>query len=372
MKKWIIGLVMLVLCGIGIRADAAPRSIVGGTAECDLAFSGCQGSPPLSYLTLCVGGGTCPIRTSFSYTDSTRFWGATSNLSGQCRTSINGGVNWSACTTQPFAGAGGSEQYAGTGNGGVVVSSDNVGGECTIRLSTDNATSWNTVFTDTGISCVTGTNEGQYLYCLLNGRCELNVSNSSGTYITYVSLDYGVTWIKAVVTGSDLVAGNHAGVSWNGVAGIMSPVATNSLSASSWAEVFPAVVWSESAIWGSVGTCWGHLVFNSVGYAICHNGVTYQRRSAAGTVPLSFVLPGAIVAASQGGVAFQIGGGVYVIGTLLDGVSSGLFISQDNFGTFSQIGTIGFNSRGGNAFVANGCGYFTVGVSPNEIFGKVC
>ena len=91
MKKLLIGLVVTLVCMVGIPKSEAITRIVGLSSECDTTLSGCNPTP--STITL-LGDG--PFLSQPSLTDSTRFWGSLPIVS-DCRTSTGTGKFGKIC-----------------------------------------------------------------------------------------------------------------------------------------------------------------------------------------------------------------------------------------------------------------------------------
>lgn len=367
MKKLFMTLVVGILLSIGIPQAEAIRSIVGTQVACDTTFSGCQ-AIPLKMTTLCTI--SCVQQSSFSFTNSSRFWGTNTSGVGICKTSTDGGATWPACTAQPFT-TGNREFYAGAADGSVIAIGTPTGpNTCTIKRSTDNGASWTTVFTVVQ-QCTAGAFEGQRLYCLSDGRCEF-VGTDGSTFTIFRSADSGNSW-AAGETGTGGNCG-YTNVAWDGNAGILPSEATGCGGGNiAKAGVAAADSWTTSVVWdGSQGDCWGAVVYNGVGRALCAT-TNIQMRSSAGALVSSFTLPGATNLIDNGGIGVGFKTNVlYVVAQQASPSSIGVWVSQDNLVTFNLIGVFsgGGTTRGGNVFVANGCIYVTAG-SPS-LFGKIC
>ena len=375
-KNLLIGLMIVVLCGIGIQADGAVVSkIVGLVGECDTTNPGCS-SIPLSITTLCTVN--CPLRTSFSYTNSSRFWGSQGGGgAGLCTTSTDGGATWSDCISQAFPLGGGQEEYAGASDGSVIaVGIAAPGATCTIKRSTDNGANWGIVFTEAATDCRHGAFEGQQLYCLSDGRCEyINTLGGSSLRI-FRSSDNGQNWVDTTV--GAITATGQVGAAWDGSAGII-PSEQNGVG--NQAGVGVGDIWSVSAGWaGTEGNCWGSLTYNGAGLAVCQSsGATpdgrYTTRTSVGTLVKSLTLPSALITSvDAGGVALGYATNVmYVVATLQAAAGIGVWVTRDD-NTFTQIGNIGVGGaiRGGNAFKANGCIYITTSGGGVVRFAKIC
>lgn len=363
MKRWITGLLLvLFMCLPALKSDAVTvQTIVGSQVNCDTALTGCQ-SFPSSVSILCTGA-TCPIRSSFSYTNTTRFWGN----GATCLTSTDSGATWGACTTDPYSIATYTlETVFGASDGSVIAVATRTGPfECNITRSTNNGTSWTQVFTDGAVDCRSGGLEGQRGYCLADGKCIYIAGvNSSALYRIYKSSDNGQTW----VLDSTGAAGNpvsYSGAAWNGSSGIGIPQITGG--GTTKATVAVANVWTSSADWPNVGDCWGAVVNNGLENAICYGGAGYTVRSGTGALIANITLPGALALIDSGGVGYGYStNNLYILATKPTEV--GVYLSRDNLATFAQIGSFSGSVRGGNMFTTNGCIYF----STLQRFGKIC
>jgi len=369
MKKLIeVGIIGLLLL-IGVQKSDAVFKIVGTQGACDTTASGC--SPiPLNITTLCIV--TCPLRSSFSYTSSSRFWASKDGSVGACFTSINGGVTWANCTTQAFTAGSGGESYAGASDGSVIAVGTDT--DCIIRRSTDNGTSWTTVFTEVASACHAGGQPGQYLYCLSSGLCEY-VTNQAGTAKIYRSSNNGQSWTAGTTgTGGNCTI---AGAQWDGSAGVMqseNPTCGGGNVAKTWVAV--GDIWTDSVTWdGTQGHCWTPVVYNNVGRVICNNGTTGLRvYEASAALVAAITLPNSLDALDAQGPAVGFATNImYIVGFNSTGTSISVWVSRDNLVTFVKIGDLGGGGagpRGGNMFKANGCIYITTGLTP--MFGKIC
>jgi hypothetical protein len=359
----IIGLLLLV----GAPKSDAIIKIVGGQAACDTAFTGCF-SVPLTVTNLCVSAvSLCPIRASASFTSSTRFWGTINSIAG-CSTSTNSGVTWGACTAQPFS-SGAKEHYAGAADGSVIAVAQ-VAGNCVVKRSVNNATSWSTVFTYvTSAGCGGANTGGTLLKCLSNGTCEMPFVNT-GTQFCHVleSTDNGQNWSS--ITAFSGCIDIPAGSAYNGTNGIVSSQVTGGTS-----TILNTVSgfggWTKSAAWGvGAGDCWGSVIYNGTAHSICFSVTNYTMNSPAGVLELNMIIPGVSAVADTGGLAFSVGtNNLYVLAGISGTSRSGLWITQ-NGSTFILLATNPLNTgvREGDTFFANGCIYFAA----NSIFQKIC
>jgi len=367
MKKYILALLVSLMMVAGISYSAVPSKIVGLSGECDTTNAGCI-PIPLILTTLCTA--SCPIRSSFSYTSSSRFWGASSGAVGACQTSIDGGITWGGCTTQAFSSGSGGESYAGASDGSVIAIGS-ITGTCTIKRSIDNAANWTTVFTDAN-ACFLPGQPGQNLWCLSDSRCEYQMNNG-GTARVYRSSDNGANWVQGTTgTGGNCTI---VGTQWDGSAGIM-PSENTGCGGGNIAKTWVAAadVWTDSVTWtGAQGDCWTPVVYNSTGRVICNAGAALTMYSSAGASVAVLILPTSLVGLDSQGPAW--GWATNTLYIAAQNVTTGIdvHVSRDNLVSFTKLGTFtggGAGPRGGNMFAANGCIYVTTGLTP--MFGKVC
>jgi hypothetical protein len=375
MKKLLIGLILIALCGLGVKADAAaPSSIIGLSGECNLAFTGCN-AIPLTLTVMCTV--SCPRYTAPSFIDSTRFWGSMLGGSPNCVTSTDSGATWAGCTTQPFT-SGAKEHYAGASDGSVIAIAD-TGALCTVKRSTDNGATWPTVFTSAfgaGEGCGGSTNGGYLLICIANGECSFPyINNSPQTCDLLGSTDNGQTWAFLTVGLTGCVMG-HSGAAYDGTDGIMSPNAPSGGTSLSLNTVIGLGGYAKSAVWPvAANTCWGNVAYNGLPHGICFGtSNSYELRSAAGVLETTFTLPGVLVLSNSGGLGVSIGPNtLYVIAqkTTPSG-AVGFWVTRDNGASFGLLGSTGAigGMREGTAYFAHGCVFASFGTTP--VFTKVC
>jgi hypothetical protein len=297
-------------------------------------------------------------------------WGGLSS----CKTSIDGGVTWGDCTTQPFS-SGGKESYAGTADGSVIGTA-RVGVDCFIKKSIDNGTSWATKFTAAGEACGGGTTGPTWVSCFFDGSCVFVYKNASDLGKVVRSTDNGESWstIFTGVASTRLIqASSYAspnsvvvqaeGVGWRNVSGSSSS-------------------YINSVAWAAGSSCWGAYILNGTAFGVCYSGAgsIYQiRNSLTGALVFSPTLPGAIALGNVGGVALGYGSSVvYTLATWqpVSGLAPiGIYVSRDSGATYTLLGlsNVTVNSMREGDFWAhptNGCLYFSAGLTP--MFGKIC
>lgn len=369
MKKllsiWLCSLFVLM---VGGSINAAPVTVVGTQSECDTTNTGCQ-PIPLTVTNLCVNaGGLCPIRAAQSFTDTTRFWG-TINSVGACSTSTDGGATWGACTTQPFS-SGAKEHYAGASDGSVIAVAQ-VAGNCVIKRSINNGSTWTTVMTYATTSGCGGANTGgTLLKCLSNGTCEMPFINTATQFCHVLeSIDNGQNWSSITPIASCI--GAPSGSAYNGTIGIVSYQTTGATTAVlNTTSGFGG--WVKSAAWGvGAGDCWGSVIYNGAAHSICFSATNYTMNSTAGTLELNMILPSVLAVADDGGLAISLGtNNMYVFATMsIAGAHSGIWVTRDG-SSFTLIATNPANTgmREGDVFLSNGCIYFAI----SSMFGKIC
>ena len=375
MRLALAGLLLLLLA-VPVHA-ASVQSIAGGALACPASNTNCF-PIPLTLTPLCTAISVCPKNTSFSYTNSSRFWGV-DPVAQTCRTSTDGGAVWGNCTTQPFTPAI-SMMIAGAPDGGVIAVGSVAGPVCTFRRSTDNGSNWTTVFTQ-AVDCSESANNGTWLYCLADSRCEsIHPGVVSGTVNRiYRSSDNGVTWgIGETSTNTWIAIDGSA--AWNGLAGF-----AHTVNASARAFTANSDLWANSAIWPAGPTqCSAPVIYNGNPYGLCFdNSVpTYRLYDTSGTVFSTLTLPNANLTGTAPAVALApFGNSLYVIATLGRNPTPcggglcpiGIWLSRNNLVSFELIATTADavnNATTGNAFYANGCIYFSSGTT--IMFGKIC
>lgn len=362
----------LLWCSAPLNSQAAVTHILRGELACDPANPNCV-SIPLTFTVLCSA--TCPFRSSFSFSDSNRFWGASGTGVGSCITSTDGGITWPACDSQPFV-TGANELYAGASDGSVIAASTTTGPTtCTISRSTNNGTSWGVVFTSL-VNCNPGGQEGQYLYCLSSGVCELATNDASGQlYRIFRSSDNGQNW--SIGETGDSFCTAAAGSSWNGSVGIMigmNPGCGGGGNQKSF--LAGGDVWAVSTVWsGTQGDCWGTVIYNGGGRILCQSSGAapdsrYTLRTSTGAPSASLTLPGALLTSiDAGGIAIgPFTDTLYVFASRATDI--GVWVSRDNLSTFALLASTPGVMRGGNIFYSGGCVYATY-AGPAR-FGKIC
>lgn len=366
MKKLLVSIAVLIMCGIGIQADAvAPSKIVGLNSECDTNNTGCV-AIPLTLSTLCTA--SCPASSQPSLTDTNRFWGS---LVQTCRTSTDGGTTWGNCGTQPFAG--GTISVAGAADGGVLAAGTPVA-DCLIRRSTDNGSNWVTITTVIGVNC-NAAGYGSLLRCRSDGNCILPFYNSTaGNCLIYTSSDSGASW-NTGVAGIVCSIADAVSTTWDGVTGVVVSRA-HAGSQQSWSTT--GGVWGISANWPINFTCTGSMILNGVIRSICRSVAdgSWQMKNAAGVTQSTVTFPGANSAANSGPLTVSIGTGVvYAFVPFFQGgpLPIGVYVSRDSgttFGLAASTPTTTNSMNGGDAYFHNGCIYVSAGTVPH--FFKVC
>lgn len=364
MKK-ILYLVLLFMMLSVPNSDSAFK-IIGVSVECDTSFAGCI-PIPLSPTLLCSV--SCSNLTSPSFTDSNRFWGT---IGTGCRTSLNGGMTWVACTTQPLS-SGAQEQYAGAEDGSVIAIGQ-VATTCTVKRSTDNGANWTTVYTapSTAIICGGAISGGSRLKCLSDGRCTFATSNGSTNFpVVLESEDNGQTWVSSSFGSAGT---NPISFAWNGGVGIGTANTLRSLK-------YTAGSWGQGAAgFAGCGTISGSVVYNSAAYGLCKDptvaSTAVRLMTPDGVLFKTLTLPGAQTGVGVGILAFGWATNVIYVVTAVNTSPQalGVWVSKDNGASFTLIyqtpTTTNSMQANSDIFAANGCIYFSGGVS--AVFVKIC
>ncbi|NRH21551.1 hypothetical protein HOO68_05930 [Candidatus Gracilibacteria bacterium] len=290
---------------------------------------------PLAISTLCTVGvneSTCPLTFHPSWTDGDRFWGVTGSVGAfACVTSSDVGLTWQQCPTLPFV-AKQAQNIAETSNGNIVAVGD-VSSVCQIRLSTDAAVSWTTVFNGT-VPCTIAA-KAQSLYCQpTTGQCDFGLISGGNGFI-YRTTDNGLTWSEtAMGAGVSVTSG---GIAFDGNSGIIG----GDPAFGARALVAAGNVWGVSSPWGISSLLRGTpLLFGgATPQMISQNGAVneYHRTDGNGTLiqvlgTLPFGLPGF----SQGlRCLYWDGSMYYCFGATT--IGSGIWVTTDNFVSFITL-----------------------------------
>lgn len=332
---------VLVVAFPKISESITVNSVVGVAATCDLSDTDCLPFPSVVSQTCSnlVNPATCPTVFHPSWVDSNRLWGVSGSIGGgnfECVTSTNQGLTWNTCTTQPWS-IGQQHQVASTENGNLISVAD-IAGTCTIRLSTDNAASWATVFTNPGVQCAMGV-RAQIVYCQRDvEQCDVGNTLSGLSARLHRSIDNGVTWTVSA-PGDALLAPTLGGIEFNGEQGIFG---SDGMGAGLKAVVSTGNVWVGSSAWSPSALDRGTpLLFNQVStQVISQNGATsvYHRTDENGTLIQSISPPGVLGALGAGLRAiFYRTGMYYVVGPGTTGEV--IWLTRDDFATFVTLFT---------------------------------
>jgi hypothetical protein len=370
MKKILLTLLLLILTSVSYGATV--NKIVGLNADCGNA---CQ-PIPLNVTVLC--NSNCPLRSAPSFTNEQRFWGS---FGSGCRTSIDGGITWLDCPTQPFN-SGGMEQYAGTADGAVIgVAALSSPARTSIKRSVDNGVTWNTVYEDTA-NRLTSLNSGNSkVRCFLNEYCFIaGVDAVDNHYFVLESTNNGQTWSVAF-TKSNNVGGFNGDLyaisikDFRDHTVIASP--SNSYSTTTRGIMKIGNVWNSTAFLnsGSV-TCWGSFIFNDTPYGMCYDTQRRIINLITGLVEKSPTFNPDIFAAADGGMSYGYNSTtIYSLQQVLVNsvVRTGIYVSKDSGSSFVKISHVDTNGLREADFwkhPINGCLYWSGGTS--IVFGRIC
>jgi len=354
-------LAFLLLCMTGgilpSSASSQPVSIgaiYGAQIGCDPTFPGCH-APPLTLTVLCnqfVVNVNCPKTFHPSWIDNERFWGSDGT---NCVTSANGGVNWSTCAVQPFAGT--VTHVASTTNGNIVAVSS-VAGTCTIKLSINNGSSWATQFTDAN-QCLPIASASQMVRCQpSSGQCDYVFASPGVTTRTYRTVDNGNSWVQSntasavVQSATSMVFDTSSGIAGGSVSiGTREALATGG----SWGV---SNAWTGSNNYGGATAA----LWSGTSTLFAYEGVAlvYRRLDSIGSVLKSFTPVGARVTGFPSITCFQLSSFVaYCAGEVPAGTQA-IWISQDDLTTFTLLTSNAQVAGRATFFIVNGAVYISI------------
>lgn len=364
-KKSLISVLTIIVCILAVKADAVVR-IVGASTECDTTNAGCN-PIPLTVTTLCTV--SCTRLSSPSFTDANRMWGTdTSN----CRTSIDGGVTWTNCASNPDAAS--LYNYESSPDGGVLAAGlTNGGTRCKIYKSTNNAVSWANVFDEAIVNCGGPANGGTMMKCGTNGVCAL-VFASAGTAETILSTDNGDSWARTALTA---ISYTPISLVFDGSLGFSTPISSDGFS--NFKAFNYSGGWTLSTVWPSLTRCWPSIILNSAGSSVCQTGgtgISYTVRGPTGTLLNTITLPGANPSANAGMIGISTGGNNLYLITSDDSARVSVWATANGLTSASLVkiftGTaVAGMTNQADANFRNGCIYFSAGTA-TPIFAKIC
>lgn len=170
---------------MGAAPSKAIDKVIGVSSECNIALSGCR-PIAVTVTVLCINSINCPEQLSVDPSNSIRLYGINSP---NCVKSINAGVLWSQCISQPPTNGGTLTGIAATKNG-TVISVASTASVCTIGRSTNSTVSWSTVYS-TGPVC--SGDPGQSVVRCVEVTCVIGTNQSSRPGVL-ISIDDGETW----------------------------------------------------------------------------------------------------------------------------------------------------------------------------------
>ena len=233
-----VGLLLLVMF-LGMLYSQniyAVNTIVGASAQCDTAISTCNLQFLNSIFLRCDGNtapnvNKCPQNFSVDPTNALHILG---NPSNGCVLSVDGGLTFVNCTTNPPSGGGTIGHYAIT-SVGTYLAMSNSGVNCIIGRSVDNAVSWSTVYNSTVAGNCVGDNRSSNIKCASGGSCLFYGRTSAGNQtVILVSTDDGQSWVSVFNT-VGLYGLSGTTLYWDGTNGVilMDTAANTSLSTTS-------------------------------------------------------------------------------------------------------------------------------------------
>jgi hypothetical protein len=376
MKKILLTLLLLILVFVSQSNSAVVNKIVGLNADCGNA---CQ-PIPLNVTVLC-NDVSCPLLTAPSFTDEQRFWGSSGST---CKTSINGGITWLNCPTQPFS-SGGTEYYAGTADGAVIgVARLSFPNEISIKRSVDNGVTWNTVYED-ATNLLSGGSTSK-VRCFLDGYCfVVDRDVASFRFFVLESTDNGQTWSVAFTKNNNDPPGINNGdlravqiKNFIDHTVVASP--SNSYNNITRGMMKTNNVWNVTSLLGSGAvTCWGSFVFNNTPYGMCYDTQRRIVNLTTGLVEKSPTFDPPIYSGSgaeQGGMSYGYNSTtIYSLQQVVIGgfTNTGVYVSKDSGSSFVKIFNVNTNGLREADFwkhPINGCLYWSGGFS--IVFGRIC
>lgn len=339
--------------------------------------------PPLNTFILCQGGvPTCTRIMTPDWSNSQRWYG--SNQSN-CRISVNGARTWSNCPSNPSSTAT-YNHYAVTNKGTVLAAGNDSGGTVLrIRRSTDQATTWTTVYNAAPVD-VASIYQNQRFHCAATiSLCTFLFRDPGNNIISLTSTDDGQTWTVNASIGTSNVTTAHTSFANTGAIGQWGVLSADGFS-NFRAALWNGATWTLSPIWPSTGggLCRWNFVLNGSRRSICHvggTGTTYEQRDENGTViPGSSFTLSNVPSDNGGNSGLSISvrpSGIWMIRGTTAG-RTGVWASLDGGASFNQIfetDTAGFGiNQVGSIFEGlDGCIYASwLAGSSNETVIKIC
>lgn len=242
---------------------------------------------------LCDEPSFCSRIITPDWTDQNRFYGSNGI---ECRISENKGRTWRNCPSNPSTTA--YFHYAVTRSGFVLAAAnDNGGTEIRIRRSTDQARTWNTVYSSIPVDTGTYSLNGRLRCSRTTDVCTLLYFNGS-TPNELISNDQGATWALNPfgAIGTVIQQDSHLSFANNATGAIYGPKSSNGFSDNR-SLTWNGTNWVRSSIWPTTagGQCNWTYIDNGLNRAICHvgsSGTTYEVRDQNGSILNTFSMPG--------------------------------------------------------------------------------
>lgn len=379
MKKYIVGVLVVLASLIGIVSSEAVVKQVGMTGQCNTDLVGCRPIPVAS--TLCLNPSTCARTTASDPSDSNIFYGTDST---NCRKSVNGGVTWANCTANPSTVA--LPHYAVAVDGEVLAAGNGPGGTAfIIKRSTDGGVNWSEVYTTATVDGDGGSSFIQRIACARTTLICIAAYRSSGNQLIGLdSVDGGITWNETVMGVS---FGTVVGVSINGVGDIGGVGIRFGDGVSNYkGGIWNGSTWALSSVWPNTAgaLCNNTLIYNADLGVFCKEttAATHTIRDYNGQILSTITLPNGFtgVPGSYTGYMVSLSEGSDSPAAILGAdnrVGSSVWISIDGVAFFqtTMLSDVGSQiAIPGSAYLANGCGYFSSNqaANPTGILLKVC
>lgn len=264
-------------------------SLIASSSFAATEVNGAAVGAPSSTEILCQSPKFCPrvVAPDWSTNGSTMY-----GTDPTCRKSIDGGRNWSACTTQPSA-TNSNISITVASNGAVLwAGNDALGTVYNIRRSTNGSTSWSTVFT-TATTAINTPSTSTIKCAQTTSTCLAFYISAGNTIQHLTSTDNGATWSAGATIGTSSAGHATFAISLDGQHAIAPPGTANGTTFR--AILYNSGSWSTSLVWptSTGGSCSGPYIVLTFNRALCNDttlGTNITTREENGVVQNTFNL----------------------------------------------------------------------------------